>query len=209
MTVKIYKSNLSWRSETYQDNLLMPVIPNWSKYSFYVDELAESHRKKGGEKYMAQRAALLRPTSRPSLGDIYVASLAVLSKDEDDFTAFMESLKDGKARLISVEDQFEWSFKAPIKEAVHAWRAAKLKAQEGAAKIGGRISADNRKKKTLKAIERIKEFWPLSSDTYPTKDLLEDAGISLNTAKKHLGSRIVAQHNHRAAEKRKEKRHAA
>ena len=48
----------------------------------------------------------------------------------------------------------------------------------------------------------------MPSKEWPTRVLLEEADISLNTAKAHLGKRPIAQYNYQAAQKRKERRNA-
>ena len=68
---------------------------------------------------------------------------------------------------------------------------------------GGYISAEKRKTVSKIAAKAIKERWRLPSNEWPTKVLLKEVDISLNTAKKLLGNRPLAQANYRAAMKRK------
>jgi hypothetical protein len=71
------------------------------------------------------------------------------------------------------------------------------------AQIGARISADNKKAKAAEGIAKIKDRWPLPSKEWPTDVLLDEADVSFNTAKAHLGPRPIAQYNYQAAQKRK------
>jgi len=75
--------------------------------------------------------------------------------------------------------------------------------------IGARKAAEIRLKDSKKAIDKIKDRWPLPSKEWPTKLLLAEADRSLNTVKSRLGSRIIAQANHRAKMKRKANAKAA
>ena len=70
---------------------------------------------------------------------------------------------------------------------------------------GAAISAMNRHRRVLLGVEKIKARWPQSSSKFPTEKLLAEAGLSLNTVKKHLGSRIVAQYKRRENKKTTEK----
>ena len=85
------------------------------------------------------------------------------------------------------------------------WKDAR---RSGAAKIGAKISADQKKAATKEAIEKIRDRWVLPSKQWPTKVLLEEAGRDFKTVKSVLGVRSIAQYNYEAAKKLKERRDA-
>lgn len=130
-------------------------------------------------------------------------SFGIIADKEKDLKDFALLCKKRGASVSSHEDAFTWLPENPTSLLVAMWRDARSK---GAAKIGAAISATNKKEKTAACIARIKDKWPLSSSEWPTAALLEEAGVSLNTAKAHLGRRPIAQHYYQAAQKRKEHR---
>jgi len=69
--------------------------------------------------------------------------------------------------------------------------------------IAGQNSAKIAKLNSRRAAAKIADRWPLSSEEWPTRTLLKEADISLNTAKAHLGKRPIAQYNYQAKMKRK------
>jgi hypothetical protein len=93
----------------------------------------------------------------------------------------------------------------PIRKAIELWTSAR---KFGAAKVGGRISADKRKAESAVGIAKIKDRWPRPSEEWPTSVLLKEAGISLNTAKAALGRRPIEQANYQAKLKRQKARAA-
>lgn len=147
---------------------------------------------------------MLRPTLRKTDLIIHVASIGIIAATEKDIRAFGELCKKRKATVFA-RDEKHWLSNQSVNKLVDIWRESR---KNGAANIGARISADRKKATTKEAIEKIKDRWPLSSDEWPTKVLLAEAGISLNTAKAHLGKRPIAQYNYQAAQKRKERRNA-
>lgn len=144
-------------------------------------------------------AMMLRPTNRPGQINIHVISFGVIADSEKDFGTFMFQLPKN-ASVISREEDITISKKTPIRIAIALWREARTK---GAAKIGARISADNKKAITKAACEKIKDMWPLPSKTYSIADLEKISGISRNSIVSVLGPRTTAQHNYRAKLKRK------
>jgi len=74
-----------------------------------------------------------------------------------------------------------------------------------AAQKAGNASGKKAKARTKMAVDKIKERWGMPSNIWPTKMLLKEADVSLNSVKSILGSRIVAQANFKAAQKRKER----
>jgi len=144
--------------------------------------------------------SLLRKTRRTEKLVIHVMSLAVIADKEKDFRSFMKSAYDMGASIKTSEDEGAvWPTRG-MDVAVSAWRMAR---KEGSGKAGGRISADRKKAKVKEAADKIKDKWPLPSKEWPTKALLEEAGVSLNAIKSVLGKRPIAQYNYQAKLKRK------
>ena len=187
MASKIFKSTWTWRTLAHQDKVLSEAVPNYETVPEYVDDegLAE----------------LFRKTSRKSVETIYVSSVGLLGTEEDFVETFARELMKRGWRLIAIEEKIDWK-KITVREVLDAWRYARV---NGAAMVGARISAANRKAKIKMAVDKIKERWGMPSNIWPTKLLLEEVDISLNSVKSILGSRIVAQANYRAAQKRKER----
>lgn len=177
MTDKALISELTWRSLKMQKE----AFPNMPHY-IAPDELP----------------TLLRHTTRKDRLFIHVVSLAVVADNPDDFDNFWRSLpKDSAVRDLDRGEVIEASF--PIKKAKMLWHSAR---KFGAAKIGGRVSAQKKEDATKAAIELIRADWPKPSEEFSTQELLDRANISLNTAKKHLGRRPIAQANYQAKQKR-------
>lgn len=145
---------------------------------------------------------LLRPTTRKGRDRIHVISLGVIAETERKFRDFLALAKERKCEIVSLEDERSFIVNGNCENLVKWWKDARRK---GAGKTAARISASNRKAATLEAVNKIKDRWPLDSKTWPTSVLLAEAERSLNTVKSFLGSRIVAQTNYRAAQKRKAK----
>jgi len=147
--------------------------------------------------------SLLRNTKRKSITEFYVSSIAVISDDEKDINNFINMANKRGALIHSVEENQSWKTPIPRLPFVMAWKDAR---KNGAAKVGGKISADIRKKKSAEGIAKIKDRWPMPSKEWPTEILLKEAGVSLNTAKSVLGRRPIEQANYAAKIKRKAKR---
>lgn len=148
-------------------------------------------------------SALFRQTRRSDSLEIYVLSFGILAKTEGALKDFATACKKRKANIFSHEDNFWWKHNNATAMLIGMWRSARVK---GAAKIGARISADNKKAKAAAGVAKIKDRWPQPSGAWPTQVLLDESGLSLNTAKKYLGPRPIAQYNYQAAQKRKERR---
>lgn len=188
MAVKVFRSTLTWRTLEDQDAILASAVPGWPDVPIFTGE-DDLHN-------------LLRPTTRRSIDDLYMASLAVLAKYENHFTTRLRALLK-RFQIISVEDRTTW--KRGGKAAVEAWRLARKKE---AGSHGGKISASRKMSQTKAAVELIRSRWPMPSKEWPTSVLLAEADISLNTAKAHLGKRPIAQYNFQAKLKRKARRDA-
>jgi hypothetical protein len=102
--------------------------------------------------------------------------------------------------LEGIEEGWRWRPGQSTRNAVKAWKAARIK---GVSRIGGRISAQRKEATTKEAIELIREDWPKPSHEFSTKELRERCDLSLNTIKRHLGPRPIAQYNYQAKLKRK------
>lgn len=188
MGVKVFRSTLTWRTLEYQDSVLAPIVPGWPNVPVYTGE--------------EDLPSLLRPTTRKTPDSLYMASLAVLAKNEDVFKAHMKALLKRNMQIIAIEDNWNGG---KLNVAVKEWKVARKKDH---GKRGGEKSAAGKKAVTLAAVGKIKDKWPLPSSEYSTKELLSIADISLNTAKAHLGKRPIAQYNYAAKLKRKERRNA-
>ena len=186
MTIKAFRSTLTWRTLDYQDQVLARAILEWPDVPVYTGE----------EDFLS----VIKPTNRKGMVTVFMASLAVLAKEEKDFRARMSALMKRKFRIVAIEDETEWNEKSKIKDATEAWKAARV---FDAGKRGGYISAGKRKAVSEIAAKAIKDRWKLPSNEWPTKVLLNEVDISLNTAKKFLGNRPLAQANYRAVLKRK------
>lgn len=181
MACKIYTSDITWRTQQQQLDAIS------SKY----DDAKVYH----GENELVN---MLRPTQRREDLTIVVASLAVLAKTEVAFRNFLKLARSRNCWIISCEEDY----------LVRYGKYYSAARKHSAAKAGARNSADKKKARSAISIARIKDRWPLSSKEWPTKTLLDEAGVSLNTAKSILGKRPIAQYNHQAKEKRKARKNA-
>jgi len=199
MSTRAYLSDVSpWWTMERQEAALADVLPG---ATVFRDELDARARRGHSVASLTARAAMLRPTGRQLAGEtIHVASLAVLGWSEDDVRAVLATMAARGTVLVSSE--------GIDGEPLEAWRVAKRRSRlEGAALLGSSVSAERRKAASAAAVAIIKPYWPLSSAEYPTASLLTKCGLSLNTVKAHLGSRPIAQYNHRmkmARRRRKE-----
>lgn len=143
---------------------------------------------------------LMRPTTRKERDRVHVISLGVIADNEKTFREFLALAKKRKIELISREDNQTFFVNGNCENLVKWWKDAR---RNGAAKIGAKVSADQKKKETMLAIDKIRDRWPLPSKEWPTKVLLAEADRSLNTVKSVLGPRPIAQYNYQAKIKRK------
>lgn len=142
---------------------------------------------------------VLRQTTRRTKTVLHVISLAIIADKEKDFLNFMRFAWNFDFTIASIN---EGIFKPShtLNKILAVWKVAR---KNGAAKIGAKISADRKKYYSERQAEKIKDRWSLPSKEWPTKVLLEEAHISLNTAKAWLGKRPIAQYNYQAKLKRK------
>ena len=150
-----------------------------------------------------QESELLRPTRRERKDVFHAMSLAVIAKREPDFRDFVRMVQKIGA-TIETKDGCIFPH-TKMSDAVEVWKIARRSAS---GRIGAQISADRKRAKSAAGIAFIKDLWPQPSNVYSTRELLDKAGVSLNTAKAHLGKRPIAQYNYQAAQKRKERRNA-
>lgn len=144
---------------------------------------------------------MLRQSQRAEPLHIYMVSLGVAARKEEDFRDFLIDVKKRKAFIHSKEECLAVAGTTfSIDKLVLVWRKARKK---GAAKIGGRISADKRKAESKIACEKIKDIWPLPSSEYTIKKCERISGIARGTIVSILGLRKIAQHNYQAKLKRK------
>lgn len=154
---------------------------------------------------------LLRKSQRKDRLFINTMSLAVVADSEKAFEAFWKSLpKNCSIRITETGAVIQSCL--PFNDAKKMWQESR---KFGAAKIGGRISAEKKEAEYRKATDAISDRWPKPTTDWPTSVLLAEAGkivgrknISYNTAIKYLGKRPIAQYNYQAALKRKERRNA-
>ena len=185
MSYKFYFSDITWRSELHQERCIGGQHPDWAMHQVYKND---------------ERDEMLRSTTRASDNTIVVSSFANLANTEIGFTDFVKLCKKRGTWIKSIEENYIWQAKHPIIDAVRQWKIGKA---AGAGRIGAKISADNKKAKSAEGIAKISKRWPLPSSEWSTAALLQEAGVSLNTAKAHLGKRPIAQYNYQAFLKRK------
>lgn len=150
-------------------------------------------------------ATMLRPTRRKDTINIHVVSLAVVADNERDFLDFLKLLMVNKAVLHSQDENATIYGQAKgnrehFKYAVNVWRAAR---KNGAAKAGGRISADRRKAASKEAVEKIRHLWCLPSSQHSIAEIEKICGKARGTIVSILGNRGIAQYNYQAKLKRK------
>jgi len=180
MADKALISELTWRSLKMQKDAF-PDMPH-----FHIDDMH----------------VLFRKTTRNEMLHVHVLSLAIIATNEKEFRTFLEILKDRKACLHSKEECLViLGTTVSFNKMVKIWKNAR---RDGAAKIGGKMSAEKKKANSSLAVAKIKDRWPLPSKEWPTKVLLKEAGVSLNTVKSLLGKRPIAQYNYQAKLKRKD-----
>lgn len=184
MTEKALISELTWRSLKMQKDAF-PDMPH-----FHVDDMN----------------VLFRKTTRKDTLHVHVLSLAIIATNEKEFRIFLDILKDRKSCLHSKEECLAiLGTTVSFNKIVKIWKDAR---KQGAAKIGGKMSADIKKAKSDEAAAKIKDRWPLPSKEWPTKVLLKEANVSLNTVKSLLGKRPIAQYNFQAKMKRAAKKNS-
>lgn len=188
MLKKAYISDFTWRTDAQQCATLSEYFGSeWGRTPLYSDEEG--------------LGVMLRPTTRKEILAIYVSSIAVLAKSEGALRLFLKNANSRETQIRDIEHQVVWGPGIAITKFMKAWRAARV---EDSGKHGGLISATAKKAASKQCADLIRDRWPLPSNEWPTKVLLKEAGISLNTAKRLLGRRPIEQANYQAKMKRKE-----
>jgi hypothetical protein len=208
MKIKVYMSNISplWPKER-QVALLREKIEGFPKScDVREDVLSPRERRAHQVASLARRATLFRPTSRMAANEVLVfASPAVATWTETDLLAIMAAAVARGATVRFLDADLEIGPQAGAAEMLAVISAFKIARQRDAdirqGSRGGAVSAKKREDRARAAAETIRAAWA-KRDT-KTPELLAHADISLNTAKRYLGSRIVAQKARDAAEKRK------
>ena len=187
MTDKAFISDLTWRDRRYQLKEILAAMGNPDPDTVKIYEGQEDV------------SALFRPSRRNGRDMIYVSSLACIADNEADFRKFINLARLKKAEIYVAEKRTTYGCSAGSMM-IEDWRDAR---KDSAAKIGGRISGDRKEAATKKAIELIRDDWRKPSAHFSTEELKKRSGLSLNTIKKHLGRRPIAQANYLAAQRRK------
>ena len=218
MAKRVYLSNISAVWSFPAQEKALAVLPGWPRgYIVFRDELDARQRRLRSAVHLAQRAEMLHGTTRPGLMEaVYMAALPVFAVSMEDMIA---SLTLAGTRGATVHFLAEGLVVSPASgaETLHQVALAFIEGKRASrAKGAGQISADKRSDEARAKCETIRPMWPLASEDYPTQTLLDQAGVSLNTAKLYLGARPEAQRLHRieltrqaAASKRKAKREEA
>lgn len=164
----------------------------------FCDELAASKAKMPARvkpEWLAQRAALLKPTSRARGETIHVATLLALAVNEADLIdciALATARRDTLAAADSGFSVASGAGAAEIRAAVADWTRAKLDAQtKPGRRAGNRAAADAARARTLaKLTAEVKRMWrDRSPDRKPTQAVAEVAGLSVKTLYTELGRR--------------------
>lgn len=211
MTPKAYISEISsWWTIARQEEKLAAAIPGWpDAVAIFRDELTVRERRGHSADSLPSRAAMLRASTRKVMPPIYVAALPVLAWEEDDLKQLIAQTR--KCDLIALDEGLTIKAgKADVRAIIAAWKASRRRSHlEGAQLKGAKNSAANRRAKAKEGAERVRQYWGMPSDDWPTKRLREMAGepgkpMAYNTLTEHLGcGRETAQKRYQAAEKRK------
>jgi exonuclease VII small subunit len=194
-----------------QELVLAGAIEGWPNgVAVYRDCLDRFERRARRVESLIDRDEMLRPTTRKDANQIYVASLAVLAWDENDFKTLVEIVLAGNGVILSIDDKIEISNDTPLRQAIAAWDIARKRSRSNHVKSkAAKISAEKKKAIAALGVARIKPFWGLSAEEWPTPLLRQMAGrpgkpIAYNTIVEHLGvGRAVARKRHQAMLKRR------
>lgn len=209
MTPRAYLSNIApaWTFSRQEDALRVAIPSYPSGANVYRDSLDPTERRGHAVASLLQRASLLRSTTRKVDSPIYVASLAVLAWTIEDMLDCITRIAARGAELHVLDAGLQIGVGADVhalRQAVEAFTVGrKARAAGEAGLLGGEVSGKRRREQAKQAAETIRNVWCLPTSDYPTAELLKTAGISLNTAKLHLGPRPDAQRAHQAAIKRR------
>lgn len=188
-------------------------MPGWPKgCTVYRDDLDEDQRRAHQIASLCRRARMLKAQSFKRPETILVASLAVLAWTADDMLACLTAAVARGAAVVALDAGLTIDATTPaaaLSEAVAAFAEGRRKQQAvRRGEMGGKRSGDAREAEAKARAMLIKDRWCLPTRDYPTQDLLAEIGMSINTARKHLGSRPAVQRAYQAARKRAAKRAA-
>ena len=213
MNPRIYISNISplW-PRSRQVELLKEAIPGFPKTAHvFEDNLDARSRRAHQIDSLVGRAAILRPTRRGHGTEVIIASLAVFAWSQGEMLQCLTAAaaRGDTIRVLDAGISIGPSAgPAILQQALAAFEAARARQKEfEQGRSGATVSAHKREAKSREAAEGIRAAWARRDEK--TADLLTRADISLNTAKRYLGSRPVAQKAQDAANRRKAKRRPA
>jgi hypothetical protein len=191
---KVYFSDifLPW-TMAQQEAVVSAALADWpADVAIYRDRPNRIQRRAKYPGDLAERARMLRATNGHAVGQIFVASLAVLAWDENDLRAILRMLQP-QGVIVSIDDKLTISQSTPLAQAIAAWKMARKRSRTLGIKLkGAKVSAGMRKAVAAAGVARIKPFWGLSSNEWPTWMLREMAGtpaqpMAYNTIVGHLG----------------------
>ncbi len=212
LAVKAYISNIfPWWTVERQIAVLSATVPNWpTDVAVFEDQLNRFQRRTRDVSNLIDRAKMLRPTIPKEPDIIYVASLAVLGLDETDFNNIAQTILMRNGTIEAIDDRVTVTKDTALTVAIKNWIIARRKSRIAVAQQkGARVSADRRKAIAAQGVEKIRQYWGMSSEEWPTWKLRKMAGtetrpMAYNTIVEHLGvGRELAQKRYQAAARRK------
>lgn len=214
MTARVYFSNIvaAWPTER-QEKLAAEKVPGWPRVEVYREDVAPRHRKSHASDALVERNnALLRKTGRRGAREtIYVASLALLAWELRDFQRCLVAAEARGATVVALDTGTEIPPDANRKALADAGdeflSRRKSVATEGARGTGGgKIAGARRAAQAAAKAEPFRDRWKRKDDSTPK--LLNEMGLSYNTACKYLGKRPEAQRAFELGEQQTERNRA-
>lgn len=210
MKPRIYLSNISplWPRER-QAALLKEAVPGFpAAADVFEDTLDARARRAHRVDSLACRASILRPTARRGQsGEIIIASLAVFAWSSGELLQCLTAAAARGATIRALDANLSigpTAGPAVLQQALAAFEAARMRQKEfEQGRAGATASKHKREARAREAAEGIRTAWGRRDEK--TEALLARANLSLNTAKRYLGGRPVAQKAQQAADKRKAK----
>src|SRR5580700_10166681 len=113
MAEKVFKSRWTWRTLEQQEKTIAQFIGDelWENVSHFTDE---------------HRDLMFRPTTRRGSDDLYVASISVLARDEDDLAKVIANLNKRQMFLHCAEEAKVFRPKISVTEATKLWKQARV-----------------------------------------------------------------------------------
>lgn len=190
--------------------LLSEAVPGFPEAAeVFEDYLDARTRRAHRVDSLGHRATILRPTARRGQEhEIIIASLAVFAWSQGELLQCLTAAASRGATIRVIDADLSIGPSAGpaiLQQALAAFEAARARQKEfEQGRAGAAASAQKREAKAKEAAEGIRHDWGRRDEK--TGVLLARANISLNTAKRYLGGRPVAQAAQRAADKRKARR---